>query len=471
MVPPERENPSEPTPSSSARETADKMFREHLLTRDQAEEALEFAERQDCMFAESLVTLGFLSHKQLFAFFARQGVASIPLANYQIPQHVLELIPPDFAKRYHVFPVDCMKDRLTLGMAYPLELEVIRRIEEMTGLRAKPMLCAQVDIENAIEQYYGVEVSQNLVPTLKMSDLFGDVPASELPPVEEVEKTGTALRLRTMALLMREVNGLRGLPQTVLDVQRAMQEVTVSVEGIAEILRVDPVMSARVLSIANSAAYGCEQKIEDIQLAVSLLGLREVYSIVLSAAATRREREVKGMNYRIFWLHSTYAAIAARVLSEAVEEQNAAGAFTAGLLHDVGRYALSQVAPVLYRNIPFALYGKVLVQKEEEVLGVGHWEAGAELCESWNYPDWISEAIRFHHHPGMARMEQKRVALVALADRLSHTTEANMVEKPQTVFAEEQMLLEILEMKDEDAHELMAAFLEQRRDVEPLVLD
>jgi len=164
--------------------------------------------------------------------------------------------------------------------------------------------------------------------------------------------------------------------------------------------------------------YGFTHQVHDIALAVSLLGLRETYSIVLSVSVADFVKKLKNVDYRSFWLDSMCCAAAARIVAKASGRRNLAGIFTAGLLHDIGRAVLWEVVPLASTEIDSELEGAALVAAEQEAIGLTHGEAGYELASHWGLPAELAEPVRFHHTPLEATEVKDHVAVVAVADRL-----------------------------------------------------
>jgi putative nucleotidyltransferase with HDIG domain len=151
-------------------------------------------------------------------------------------------------------------------------------------------------------------------------------------------------------------------------------------------------------------------------LAVALLGLRETYAAVLSAAVLNLFEVNKRFNYSAFWEESMNTAATARIIAQACGKGTEGGAFTAGLLHDIGRIALLETVPDLYANVPSDLYGDELVEAEQKIVGLSHAEAGYELAMHWNLPKAIAAPIRYHHQPMKAKECPRESTIVALAE-------------------------------------------------------
>lgn len=175
---------------------------------------------------------------------------------------------------------------------------------------------------------------------------------------------------------------------------------------VAEVLRGDQSLTALVLSVANSAAYAPREPISTIDRAVAHLGFRTVRRIAFCAKVfecfgpdARGPRQVFD---RIgFWKHALAVACGAARLAEATPQLRigADEAFVAGLLHDIGKVAMSAVFP--------KAYDRVTAQTEQErgdvadnerlILGVDHTLVGRRLAERWRLPRGLREVIWLHH--------------------------------------------------------------------------
>jgi len=170
------------------------------------------------------------------------------------------------------------------------------------------------------------------------------------------------------------------------------------------IVQVDPALSARILRVANSAAYGGLAQVRDLHRAISRLGSRLVVAIVLGGVSKEllqcenpRLLELAGQA----WTRSVRAAAFARL----VASRNSADpglAFLAGLLHATGIAVIVQACEALIEkgDLTMPPDGEFR-QAVEEV----HPSAGAQLLENWHLPEMLVEAVRHQAHPGQAERE------------------------------------------------------------------
>jgi HD-like signal output (HDOD) protein len=419
----------------------DLLVEANLISSEMLRQALEAQRERGTKIVETLIHLGHLTVDDFVNFLSRQpGVASLDLRRYHVQREVVDLIPKDLAVKHEIFPVDRMGRLLTLAMACPLDSLTVGAIEEKTGLRVKPILCPAADIHAAIDIYYpggktfdepgnkpakkeepkpaATKPAQTepAKPAVAPAAAASAAPKAQQESEAEVAKARTGLMLTQTADLVRRLSALPVLPATVARVQEALGDVSISPKEVAQTISTDPALAVKVLSVANSPAYGFASQVQTIELAVALLGLRETYAIVLSAAVLNLFDVKKRFDYGHFWEEAMNTAGAARILARCCAKNKEGGAFTAGLLHDIGRIALLEVAPDLYAKVPARLAGDELTAAEHKVLGIAHAEAGYELAVHWSLPKPLALAIRHHHHPELAPECQQEAAVVALAE-------------------------------------------------------
>ncbi len=178
-------------------------------------------------------------------------------------------------------------------------------------------------------------------------------------------------------------------------------------DELVETVRCDNVLTAKLLRVCNSADYGVSEPVVSIDQALLLLGDNVIFRMVcavgfgssLGAAAPGYDTEANGL-----WTHSLSTALGAEYLAE-VESYGdflPPTAFTAGLLHDIGKSVISKVlTPKARADIRTKMTGQSLsrIEAEKAVLGADHCEVGACLLKRWSLPEPIIEAVANHHSP------------------------------------------------------------------------
>lgn len=225
--------------------------------------------------------------------------------------------------------------------------------------------------------------------------------------------------------VVEAVRQLPSLPAVVIELLQSADKDDVNADELANKIALDQALAAKALKVANSPFYGLQSKVASIQDATVILGLRQIRSLVAAAAVTGAFAQSRHswFDQRLFWQHCVGVALCARTLAaEAGVSED--GAFTAGLLHDIGQLVLCVAFPRHYAAVLARSQGHELplVAAELEYLGLTHAEAGAMLATRWGLPHSIREAIALHHQPDEARADSL-VDLTHVANVLAHGLE------------------------------------------------
>jgi len=188
-------------------------------------------------------------------------------------------------------------------------------------------------------------------------------------------------------------------------------------EALEQIISGDPVLTARLLKMINAKG----EAVTGIHSAISKLGFEQAKDISMEASMSRVfELKNSKVDLQKFWDHCSAVGIVARIIAQEYEPNLANDAFTAGLVHDIGKNVLLQYmgseferAINLSKSRPCELH-----LAEKELLGLDHGQIGALLAENWQLPRSISEVIQYHHDLSRAAINKPLVALVSFADIL-----------------------------------------------------
>jgi putative nucleotidyltransferase with HDIG domain len=217
--------------------------------------------------------------------------------------------------------------------------------------------------------------------------------------------------------LVGRLGNLPSAPKMFQEILACLQQSTVSVAEAARIIGGDAAMTANVMKLVNSAAFGSRQPIGTASRAAAFLGQDTLGALVLGHSAFRSGTPtgIEGFSLERLWRHSLETAIAARTVArcEKLSSAQAEEAFLAGMLHDVGKlvFAVRSGAAAGAGSAPDAA-----AQMEAH-----HPEVGATLLGSWGFPNSIVEAAAFHHVPAQAAGNGLCLPkLIHIADRLVH---------------------------------------------------
>jgi len=237
---------------------------------------------------------------------------------------------------------------------------------------------------------------------------------------------------------------LISLPDVYLKVSQVLDNPASSMADIGRVISQDPALAARLLKIANSPFYGFPSRIDTIPRAVTVIGSDGLRELVLIASVSDIFTRMadKFIDMQIFWQHSTYCAIAARVLALQCGVLSADALFVAGLLHDVGQLLILSKVPEMARGAYLRAMDADLrlCDVEQEVLGFDHAQVGGELLRSWALPESLCDAIEHHHEPAQARHAPIGAALVNIANSLARRAHPLRTAQDSTASPEAQPL-------------------------------
>lgn len=195
--------------------------------------------------------------------------------------------------------------------------------------------------------------------------------------------------------------------------------------GMAELAKLisnDAGMTAKVLGVANSAAYHRGGHKVGLLQALNVLGLEFVKTLIISESVFQTFNgfpHASGIDLSSFWKHSLTVAVMAREVAKATDYAQPEEAYLAGLLHDVGRLALLSAAPNEYARRFLQQDTADLCAVEQRDLQISHAEAGAWLIERWNLDSFMSDCVLYHHED-IARLRDAHplIRIVRLAHSL-----------------------------------------------------
>ena len=204
--------------------------------------------------------------------------------------------------------------------------------------------------------------------------------------------------------ILTRVTTVPSLPAVVIQLQQYLNDPEVNFAKLARVIECDPGLTANILQLANSAYFGWQGSIGSVREAISRLGTKRIFQMVLCMSVAPLVRKpVQGYELAAdrLWEHSVAVAICAEKIAARRAPEAQPHAFTAGLLHDVGKLLLGTFVEIDDEPIRELVDADGLTFNEAErmVLGVDHAEVGAHLIEQWNLPGEVALAMRWHHEP------------------------------------------------------------------------
>ncbi len=216
---------------------------------------------------------------------------------------------------------------------------------------------------------------------------------------------------KLMKKILQTAKDLPPMPQTTLKAHEIIKDPHASFEDLASVLEMDQAIATRVLRMANSPYYGMSGSVSSIKHASTILGLKVLEELIVMAWSTKAladRMEGYGLGTGDLWQHSLGVAFGSKIVATLKNPGMANDAFSAGLIHDVGKLVLDPY--VLERKDLFAAFladgTESFLSAEKEILGFDHGEIAAELCTNWNVPQNLATAIRHHHSPAASNGNQ-----------------------------------------------------------------
>lgn len=216
------------------------------------------------------------------------------------------------------------------------------------------------------------------------------------------DKTGEALKAQRFQMLQdiaEELSGEVIFPTSfnlVMRLREVLQDPNWQLDQLTSVLSIEPLISAKLVGLANSAAFNTGVKVVEVSGAVQRLGLNKVRSLAMAVALDqlRRAKNLSAFSdvTERLWSHSLRTASAAYILARKLTRFNADEALLAGMIHDIGAFYM------LYRA---AQYNELLERPESVKYLITQWHEsiGHTLLLALGMPEEIADAVRDHDQP------------------------------------------------------------------------
>lgn len=221
-----------------------------------------------------------------------------------------------------------------------------------------------------------------------------------------------------IADIVARLRNMPPLPQVAQRVLAIVRDPEYSVDALVAVVRTDPALTARLLRLCNSALFRRSGEVRSIGDAVAYLGTRHLVKLVLVSCASTVFRNTGSSAYtepNRLWQHTFAVATAAQWLAFRGGLEQPDAAFTAGILHNVGKVVLSQTTPAS-TSLPDACAD--LCAAERHWFGIDHATAAGVVADAWHLPRELRFALRHHHDPAAWSGPSPLPALLATADDL-----------------------------------------------------
>ncbi len=225
--------------------------------------------------------------------------------------------------------------------------------------------------------------------------------------------------------VMRQLRSMPPLPDVASRVLMIVREPDYSLDELVAVVRTDPTLTGRILKLCNSSLFGLQKEIRSVSDAVAYIGARSLVKLVLVTCTGSYFRGLPDNAYADpsqLWQHTLACATACHSLAEHCGYGQPAAAFTAGILHDIGRIALIvALEPHVLQQASIELMDPAadMLEIERRLFGIDHAAASAVVCEAWGLPDELRRAVRDHHDESAFSADEKLAALLHVAGELA----------------------------------------------------
>ena len=204
--------------------------------------------------------------------------------------------------------------------------------------------------------------------------------------------------------LLKAVQDLPPMPKVLFKIQKLLLDPYSDTQQIAGYIETDQALAAKVLKMANSPFYGMTGKVSTIQHAAIILGFQTLSELTTMAGFSAiMGRKLPGYGYHSneLWKHSLAVALASKLIAEKINPELVNDAFTAGLLHDLGKLILDPYVQDQREALDEFIENEnqTFLIAEKQILGFDHAEIASEICSHWKYPESLTQAIKYHHIP------------------------------------------------------------------------
>jgi len=226
--------------------------------------------------------------------------------------------------------------------------------------------------------------------------------------------------------ILAAVDNLPPMPDILHKARAIIANPNSSFKDLEKLIINDQAFAVKILKIANSSYYGRVKKVSSIQDATVTIGMNNLSELItIASASSLFKKALLGyeLQAQALWRHSIGVAFGAKIIAGRKYPALANDAYSAGLIHDVGKLILDEYVYERKEAFQEFMYDgqETFLEAEKEILGFEHAEIAAKVCKKWNFPKSITVAIRYHHQPSRL-MSNKLAHIVHVADQITEST-------------------------------------------------
>ncbi len=222
---------------------------------------------------------------------------------------------------------------------------------------------------------------------------------------------------------VQQITELPTIPIIAQEVLALVNNSSISVEKLETIIQNDPAISAKILSVANSAFFRVKETTKTLSNAISRVGFDNVKNVAIGVSLMSvfyEKKHGKAIDYQRIFNHSVSVGFISKLLSDNLKLSISDEVVINGMLHDLGYMVLNRFFSDKYEDVLKRMEKEEsLLEAEKAVLDFSHADIGAWLADKWNLPASVSDAILHHHTPSLAKKNSKSAAVIHIADYIT----------------------------------------------------
>jgi HD-like signal output (HDOD) protein len=228
------------------------------------------------------------------------------------------------------------------------------------------------------------------------------------------------------SLMMKRIERLSDLPTlptVAMEINRMLQDLDTPIDKLVDFLEQDQALVVKLLKLVNSSFYGFKSRIANLRHAVALMGYNTIQNAIVTVSiidSVKVKKSINNFDISLFWTHAIGVAVMSRYLATRTKLAASEDAFTAGLVHDIGKIVLLNSFPDVFNSIlQIASERQISFYAAEKAANTcPHSLIGGMLASRWLLPDPLVRAIQYHHGTSVQDKANLLAGLVGVADVL-----------------------------------------------------
>jgi len=227
------------------------------------------------------------------------------------------------------------------------------------------------------------------------------------------------------------------LSDSFIRIKELIDDESSTIDDISDVILLDPALAATILKLSNSSFFNYPGKIDTISKAVLIIGITEVYNLVIAYFTTNAFSKLKVDPEYLndFWERSVDCALTVKFLGTKLRVPNAERLFILGLLHNLGELVIHQFFPETVMECKQVNADELPWTKQQQILGFTYADVTAELLKKWQLPYSLIEPIRYQDNEEFEHSTEE-TKLLHIAKRVMTLNHECQSHDPSAVIAD-----------------------------------